>query len=764
MSNASVNTNFQGDQKEEPQNRIPTGLLLSVAFFVLSPITALAAAITWFIFSWGRVRRSVIVAILGVYLLGAVFFALPIFHAFVSSWTVTFPSILSNKITPVQGILTMLGQQVFLSLPLGVTAGLIYASWRWITRPVWDEIIFRITPWELYERKKNIKDIKGDKNGPQNGTTLGVTEYGKKIIQTDKEASAHTLVVGASGTGKTTTLMSKARDSIRRGQGVVFIDLKGGNDVPLILSKFAARYDRKFTHWLMQSKTEEYKGPDVDGPAYYDPLARGEATRRKDLLIASRNWSEEHYKIQASSYLQMLFSVLIGNPKKDTSTFADVVTLLNPQYLQERAIPLGSNPAYQGIVAGIDDLNDNKISATKMSAIEGLKSQLEVILHSVAGPWLQVDPSLKKHNINLKNAAHSGEIIVFSLDSSNYQELSALVANLIIQDLKTVTSELRDDPTAKPFQVFIDEFSAIGSDNIIGLINKSRDANMPVTLSTQALGDLRKVDPTFLDQVLGIINSFIIHRANTEDDAKVYSGLTGTVFRKKFRQSVEHSTGIFGIGRGSGTGSGMIEDVEEFRVTPNEVQELAMGEMVYVTKSPLRVEYVQVIPEENSSTGYGGDYKPIYLNDIKETQTMVTVAVLAHSDGISSEEREPSLASPYDSGYESTEMDYSRKSDPERLNKILNRDPSEVLRETTGNSGFTKVNLPKFTPNVKPLALEQLGVPVTKEVNSAPARAPLLFPPKFPTKASTETVPAPVVTEPIKPSTPKPPRKDEFDF
>jgi type IV secretory pathway TraG/TraD family ATPase VirD4 len=587
VSGASVNTSIIGDNdSNDQQNKNTTGLVIAVAIFIASPITALSAIITWFIFSWGRVKRSVIASFLGLYSLIAIFFIIPISTSFVNSWTVTFPKILSQEIEPGAGIMTMLGQQVFLALPLGVIAGLAYASWRWFTRAVWDETEFRITPWELFNKKKNIKDIQEDKNGPLNGTTLGITEFGRKIVQTDKEASAHTLVVGASGSGKTTTLMSKARDSIRLGQGIVFIDLKGGNDVPLILSKFAERYDRKFTHWLMQSKTEKYNGPDILGPAYYDPLARGEATRRKDLLIASRNWSEEHYKIQASSYLQMLFSVLIGNPKKDTSTFSDVVSLLDPRQLQERAIPLGSNAAYHDIVAGIDALNDTKISKTKLDAIDGLKSQLEVILHSVAGPWLQVDKTENKHNINLKEAAHNGEIIVFSLDSSNYQELSALVANLIIQDLKTVTSELRDDPTRKPFQVFIDEFSAIGSDNIIGLINKSRDANMPVTLSTQALGDLRKVDPTFLDQVLGIVNSFIIHRANTEDDAKVYAGLTGTEFRKKFRQSVEHSTNLFGLGRGSGTGTGTVEDVEEFRVMPNEIQELRMGEMVYVTKSP----------------------------------------------------------------------------------------------------------------------------------------------------------------------------------
>jgi type IV secretory pathway TraG/TraD family ATPase VirD4 len=772
VSNGSVNTAPVAEHESEDQNGKNTaGILIAVAFFVGAPILAISAVLTWFLFSYMHIRRSVIALGLAIYSVIAVFFVVPLVNLFIESWTKVFPEILSHKLTVGSGILSMLGHQVFLSLPLGVAVGLIYATWRWMTRPVWDQVVFRRTPWELYFRNKNIRDIESDQNGPLNGTTLGVTEFGKKIVQTDKEASAHTLVVGASGSGKTTTLMSKARDSIRRGQGVVFIDLKGGGDVPDILSQFAKRYDRKFTHWLMQSRTEEYTGPSPDGPAYYDPLARGDATRRKDLLIASRNWSEEHYKIQASSYLQMLFAVLIGNPKKNASTFSDVVSLLDPTYLQERATVLGSNPAYHDIVAGIDALNDTKISATKLSAIEGLKSQLEVILHSIAGHWLQVD-TVHDHNINLKKAAHSGEIIVFSLDSANYQELSALVANLIIQDLKTVTSELRDDPTSKPFQVFIDEFSAIGSDNIIGLINKSRDANMPVTLSTQALGDLRKVDATFLDQVLGIINSFVIHRANTEEDAKVYAGLTGTVWRKKFRQSVEHTTSRFGLGKGSGTGSGTVEDVEEFRVGPSEVQELATGEIVYVTKSPLRIEHVLVIPETDVSTGYGQEKSHVRTTeiDIKANQSLFTVPILAQTgDEIIDNEENPAMATPYQDDFQRTEMDYSRQSDPERLKKILNRDDTAVLKETAGNN-FSKVNLPKISPTLPSRPTAPVPVPVVAETVAekfTPVTVLPAFPPKFPVKPD-ETVPVeeekPVESKPIQPSTPKPPRKDEFEF
>lgn len=566
---------------------------------ILVPFVAIAGLFTWLAFSRWRYRRSVILLFLAGYLILVGSWLIPISVNWFMDVSQDIDTIINGTSEPTPLIISYLLMQFSVGIPLGMLLGVLYASWRWYRRLEWEEYDFRITPWELRRGRKTASKIRADEGAPFNGFTLGINEHGDRVIQTDRDAATHTLVVGASGSGKTTTIMSKARDAVKRGQGLIFIDLKGGPDVPEVLSKFAKRYGRKFSHWTLQPRDTPYTGPDPLGPAYYDPLARGEATRRKDLLIASREWSEEFYKIEASNYLQLLFYIIIANPKPEISTLSDVVSLLNPRALMARAKPLLDNPIYSDIIAGIESLNDERISPQKRNAIEGLRSQLAVILNSVAGQWLHVDAN--GHNINLKEAAHNGDIVVFSLDSSNYQELASLVANLIIQDLKTVTSELRDDPSPQPMQIFVDEFSAIGSENIIGLINKSRDAGLPVTLATQALGDLRRVNEAFLDQLIGIVSSYFIHRANKEDDAQVYAGLTGTVKRKKLSQNVDYVKSRWGgIGRGSATGGGRIEEVEEYLITPNEIQQLGMGEMVYIAKAqqPVYVEHVTVIPED----------------------------------------------------------------------------------------------------------------------------------------------------------------------
>ena len=56
---------------------------------------------------------------------------------------------------------------------------------------------------------------------------LGADERGRAVRLAEAQLAAHGLIVGASGAGKSTTLLGILRGQIMRGQPVVVIDLKG---------------------------------------------------------------------------------------------------------------------------------------------------------------------------------------------------------------------------------------------------------------------------------------------------------------------------------------------------------------------------------------------------------------------------------------------------------------------------------------------------------------------------------------------------------
>lgn len=545
--------------------------------------------------------------------------------------------------------LAWVGDQIGLSILLGSLAGTLLCAWRWIRRPVWEDWTRAASPVDMLRKSRTVKAIRGDKNGPNNGLTVGIESLGRRVVQLDTEGAAHALIAGGSGSGKTTTMMVGMRDVIRRGHGLIVVDLKGGPDVPGELAEWAARYGRRFLHWSITDPRQPYIGP-ADGPAFYDPMGRGDPSRRKDLFIGSQKWDVEYYKGVVGNYVQLALTVAawVPNPDPSVSAIDDLATLLDPRAMMTRASALlppvddattqagfgvttktQFDAATQDWAARIAEVTDpDKLavleavtrtaqglsnSDQEISAIRNAYSRLQTLTGSTAGAWLRRDPD-QARDIDLRATADDGFVVVFSLDSSNYEETSAQIAGLIIQDLKTLTSELRQEPASHPVHVYVDEFAAVGSDNILGLLNKARDARMPVSLSTQALADLRRADPAFVDQVLGIVNTFIIHRANTEEDATVFAGLTGKTPRYMKRMSVAMASGWLpgSLGRGAATGMGMIEEREEYRVMPSQFQDLAPGELVYVAKAPVGrvVHPVQVIRENLSDAAVTANRQP----------------------------------------------------------------------------------------------------------------------------------------------------------
>lgn len=612
MSNTSYTNNE--DITDKSSNNTGIAILLIIILIVAMPIVALSALATWLTFAVGRIRRSVITVALFIYLILTGIFLPWGIQQFINSYTQTIPEGIKHS-TWGSMIGTALLQQILVSIPLGMALGIIYIAWTWFHRERWVEYTFRKTPWEIWRERKTINDIANDKNTPYDGVTLGVnTHTGERVVQTDRAAISHTAIIGTTGSGKTTTLMGECRDSIKRGLTVIYIDVKGGEDVPRILHNYAQRYGRTFKHWLLQPPTRPYTGPSEMGPAYYDPISRGDATRRKELLINIRAEWEEYYKGQSENILQTLFNVLIENPDPNVSTLDDVVALLDLDYLDNRAAKLARDPKMRSIVAAVHSLRDSKSSKEKRSVIDGLRAMLETILNSVAGRWLTIDRNNPENNINLFESAHKGEVIVFSLDSSNYESLSKNVANLIVQDLKTVSSELRLNPVENQVKVIIDEFASIDAVNIIGFINKSRDANLATTLATQALADLRATSNSLQDQIFGIINNFIIHTVNLHDDAEFVAGLTGMTTKTRFTQTVVHERNLFSFGKGAGAGRGQVQEYETTRVDPTILQQLPTGHMVYVSKRDDEIIETRIIPEKGISTGYNGP-APRLAND-----------------------------------------------------------------------------------------------------------------------------------------------------
>jgi conjugal transfer pilus assembly protein TraD len=417
---------------------------------------------------------------------------------------------------------------------------------------------------------------------------LGADRSGREVSLSDRQLSAHGLILGASGSGKSTTMLRVLTEQIRLGRPVVAIDMKGSPRFARELAAAAAAAGRPCRLWT------------PDGPGHWNPLQYGNATELKDKLIATERFTEPHYQRAAERYVQTVLQVLQEAHPRRAPTLQEVVQLMEPRRL----------PSMMGAVSRplAERVHDYLAGLTpdQHSAIRGLGTRLAILTESHTGQF--VSPAAAAGGaIDVRRALTGDEVVLFSLNSSKYGTLAAQLGTLVIQDLVSAAGQRIEDAGAGPRTeghetafVGLDEFSALGADHVISLLARGREGDMSVLLATQELVDLDRAASGLRDQVLGNTALKIIHRQDVPASAALIAQMVGT------EKTWEETHQLGGRLLTYDTGRGTRRQVEQFIVHPNEIKALAPGDAIVLTKLPTaRVQRVHISPPRAPSGSRG---------------------------------------------------------------------------------------------------------------------------------------------------------------
>ncbi len=362
----------------------------------------------------------------------------------------------------------------------------------------------------------------------------------------------HTLVVGATGAGKTFTQAWIATLAVAYGMSAIVVDPKGDSGLRERLCRAARAAGKAFYVWT------------PEGPAVYNPFARGGETEIADKALAGERFTEPHYQRQAQRYLGHAVRALRAAGRE--VSLAGLVEALDPEGLEllARELPQGSARA---VHAYLDSL-----TSRQRGELSGVRDRLAIMAESDVGLWL--DPATPgAESFELLDAVRSGAVVYFSLRADSRPLLAQMLGAAIVQDLQTVVSALQERPA--PCVVAIDEFSAIAAEHVASLFARARSAGISLLLGTQELSDLRLPGREMLqEQVLGNLTSLIAHRQAVPASAELIARLAGS--RGAWRTTVSSD------GRTTRT------RVSEPLISPEEVMSLPRGQAAVIRLSSPR--------------------------------------------------------------------------------------------------------------------------------------------------------------------------------
>ncbi|HUA75625.1 MAG TPA: TraM recognition domain-containing protein [Solirubrobacteraceae bacterium] len=316
---------------------------------------------------------------------------------------------------------------------------------------------------------------------------------------------AHTLLVGATGSGKTVTQTWMAVCGVRCGMGAVVVDPKGDAAMRVSLAEAATSAGREFVEWTPA------------GPSTYNPLARGSDTEIADKVLAGERFTEPHYLRQAQRFLgHVVRSLRAAGIETSLRTIS---TALDPGELEllTRTLP---EPAATATQTYLDAL-----SPRQLADIGGVRDRLAILAESDVGGWLEPRPGTPR--LDLLEAVRRRAVVYFGLDADRRPLLMQMLGAAIVQDLQTTVAALQAQPV--PTVVVIDEFSALAADQVVRLFGRARSAGFCLVLGTQELADLRAVGRgALLDQILGNLSTLIAHRQVVPGSAELVCQLAGS--------------------------------------------------------------------------------------------------------------------------------------------------------------------------------------------------------------------------------------------
>lgn len=372
----------------------------------------------------------------------------------------------------------------------------------------------------------------------ESGTHINDAAVKKAIL------ASHQMVFGTTGWGKTFGVLEpQIFHSISKGQSTLIFDPKGDVKLRDFVYGSCVASERKddFFFFSLTEKSESHR---------FNPFKGLSKNEIKDIILASTDWSEPHYRKLARTALMQALWELPDNP-----TISDIL---------ER-IPRSKDLA--GIRA---DLEAFKISFG------------ELIDHRDA-------PGL----IDLQQ---SGKVCFFSIDIQALPDEAPQIFRLLLCALNVVSlrAQRQMESERKDTLIVVDECGEFITNEFVEFLNKARSSKMRIILSTQTPHDFKSEQ--ICNRILDLTNVKVIGRVMEGSSREKLSKLVGT------HTMLEHTYSESTVNGSSNSGKST-RKVKHLICHMDMIKQLPRGVGIVTVSEPFTVNQVQFTQREKINFG-----------------------------------------------------------------------------------------------------------------------------------------------------------------
>lgn len=332
------------------------------------------------------------------------------------------------------------------------------------------------------------------------------TEYDRKtstnirvpVHIAEQDRMKHTYIIGKTGMGKSTLLLSMLVRDIEAGNGCAFFD-PHGEDAETLLNLIPPH----------RVKDVVYFNPaDRDHPISFNPVDTVRPTEVPLVADTILDAFKHLWKLSEAStprFERMFFNALFAVISIPNGTLLMVPALLSSQNYRTRIVPQISDSFIKNFWSRAFSL------LTSKEQREETESTLNKVEQFLSDPTMRNILAQSKNRIDFDHIVDNRKIFIANLSQAEIGPQKArLLGGLLVAKLALASQK----PHKHPFHVVIDEFQMFASTAFPHLLSTIRKFNMSLTLSHQYLDQL---SPALRTAVIGNVGTIISFRLGHYD-------------------------------------------------------------------------------------------------------------------------------------------------------------------------------------------------------------------------------------------------------